>query len=172
MRLSSEDAIYCIRFIELLQTLKKVSFSTRIEFTFQLVTALIPLVQTLSESEAYNLGVFINEALSLVKNWNSDTLLSSDIKKREALPTQENSSKQKSILQELRSLILKLYSEFTHKISKLLESGNFILLRNTITLFNRLIVYFPATRDHAHHILDVLEKYFPDDSEKKSSLFY
>jgi len=73
LRLSPEDAIYCSRIVDYLLDLNKVSFKKRLEAKFELVYLILPCLQCCSESESYNVGVFLKDILKFALDYHSDS---------------------------------------------------------------------------------------------------
>lgn len=168
IKLSSADSIFCVKFIEFLHTIKGSTFSSQINLAFDLVSSLIPTLQSLSENEAYNMGVFFKEILEVSQNWNDEMKFYNDIQ----AANDKSTDKEKVSTNKMKALVLANDDKITARLVELLKCENFILMRNIVIILNRLITVYPATKGGASKILDAFEARFNEEGNNKSSLYY
>jgi Transcription factor/nuclear export subunit protein 2 len=75
LRLSPSDAIFTVKFLNAMMTLKRYPYLDQLEFKFNIVKTLFPSVQCCSEMEAKNLGIFFREILSMTENIHDNSKL-------------------------------------------------------------------------------------------------
>ncbi|CAI5989953.1 unnamed protein product, partial [Closterium sp. NIES-65] len=146
--MSPEDAVYCAKFI-----LRMHAAATPQFCTFQMVDAFVcksfhPLLASSSEAEAGRLGRFVLEILQAIYRWKSDAA----VYNAECLdhPGSSKSVMKKPnnnmTLDQFRTINWKWNAKLVKVLSTLLESTEYMHIRNALTLLSRVSAVFPVTK--------------------------
>ncbi|GJP77194.1 hypothetical protein CLOP_g7622 [Closterium sp. NIES-67] len=146
--MSPEDAVYCAKFILRLHAAATPQFCT-----FQIIDAFVcksfhPLLASSSEAEAGRLGRFVLEILQAIYRWKADAAVYS----AECLnhPGSSKSVMKKPnnnmTLDQFRTINWKWNAKLIKVLSTLLESTEYMHIRNALTLLSRVAAVFPVTK--------------------------
>jgi len=174
---SAQDAIYCANIIQQLHLMKTNNFSTLLCFD-RLFTDISTTVTSLTENEASRYGRFLNQMLTMVKNWHASkstyekncgdspgfvTLLRAN--------SNENKLATNLDFENFRHVCHKWQYKLTKAVVVLLESGEFCQIRNALVVLTKILPCFPAVTGLGQALEKRVEKIGQEEKDKRPDIF-
>jgi len=176
---SAQDAVYCANMIQQLHLMKTNNFSTLLCFD-RLFTDISTMVTSLTENEASRYGRFLNQMLTMVKNWHgSKSCYEKNCGDSPGFITLLRASSNEQNRQQANNLDFENFRHVCHKwqykITKalvcLLESGEFVQIRNALVVLTKILPCFPAVTGLGQALEKRVEKIGQEEKDKRPDIF-
>ncbi|KAL7538480.1 hypothetical protein ACHAXR_008594 [Thalassiosira sp. AJA248-18] len=174
--LSPEDSLFCAHFVKLLHKIKVPGFLT-IELIDNIVNAVIGSLYCMTEDEAGNCSIFLNEIWKSVNSWRYDNdAFASELKNTPGAQlskefAQENGYEDHSLTGGITHDDYKaIYSQWHQKIGNAaigcLKSSEYMHTRAALIVLSRIVLVFPTQPKTGDKILKTLGPLQSDDNER------
>merc|ERR1719457_160292 len=175
---SAQDAVYCANMIQQLHLMKTNNFSTLLCFD-RLFTDISTMVTSLTENEASRYGRFLNQMLTMVKNWHSSKSVYEKncgdspgfITLLRASSNEHNRSANHLDFENFRHVCHKWQYKITKALVCLLESGEFVQIRNALVVLTKILPCFPAVTGLGQALEKRVEKIGQEEKDKRPDIF-
>lgn len=165
--LTPEDALFAARFSEFMHSINTPGFNS-IGYYHTVTNAVPSMVLCITEREAANLGVFLNDTLSVLYRWYN----SAHEYKKEALNGRHGfaldlKDPEKSLLSysEFRKVMHNLHRSIEKVFIMSLQSTEYMSIRNSLKVLSKIVNVFPATRKSAEALEPIVDKLTKEDRE-------
>jgi len=174
--LSPEDSLYCAHFVKLLHKIKVPGFLT-IEVIDNIVNAVTGSLYCMTEDEAGNCSIFLNEIWKSVNSWRYDNdAFASELKDTPGSQLSEQFAEENGIENHaLTSGITHddykaIYSQWHQKIGSAaigcLQSSEYMHTRAALIVLSRIVLVFPTQPKTGDKILKTLGPLQSDDNAR------
>jgi len=175
---SAQDAVYCANMIQQLHLMKTNNFSTLLCFD-RLFTDISTMVTSLTENEASRYGRFLNQMLTMVKNWHSSKSVYEKncgdspgfITLLRASSNEQNRAANHLDFENFRHVCHKWQYKITKALVCLLESGEFVQIRNALVVLTKILPCFPAVTGLGQALEKRVEKIGQEEKDKRPDIF-
>lgn len=165
--LTPEDALFASRFSEFMHSINTPGFNS-IGYYHTVTNAVPSMVLCITEREAANLGVFLNDTLNVLYRWYN----SAHDYKKEVLNGRHGfaldlKDPEKSLLSysEFRKVMHNLHRSIEKVFIMSLQSTEYMSIRNSLKVLSKIVNVFPATRKSAQALEPIVDKLTNEDRE-------
>uniref|UniRef100_G1QCE7 THO complex subunit 2 n=1 Tax=Myotis lucifugus TaxID=59463 RepID=G1QCE7_MYOLU len=175
---SATDAVYCARFVELVHQQKTPNFSTLLCYD-RVFSDIIFTVASCTENEASRYGRFLCCMLETVTRWHSDratyekecgnypgflTIL-------RATGFDGGNQADQLDYENFRHVVHKWHYKLTKAAVHCLETGDYIHIRNILTVLTKILPYYPKVLNLGQALERRVHKIFQEEKGKRSRLY-
>ncbi|XP_064404641.1 THO complex subunit 2-like isoform X2 [Halichondria panicea] len=175
-RFTTLDALYCARFVIALHSQQTPNFSTLLFFD-RMFSDISYTVSCCTENEAMRYGRFLGALLETVSRWHlEDSVYSLECAKTPGFISMMRSSGQGNEKQDLdyenfRHITFKWHFKLTKSFAILLESKDYLQLRNALFVLIKIVPYYPKVFHLSIALEKRLEKILEEEKDKRQDLY-
>jgi THO complex subunit 2 len=154
VRLSPQDAVYCVRFLEKIKDLKwkKINILHILSLTNK---NFLPVIHASSHKESENIGVFLNELLLMLNRLKEPTVWEKECANNPVF-TLTVGSNDYAGRDKFQSIVKTINQRITYNLVSNIKSQTYHKIKNSLTILQMMMETYPKTYDNFNSIEDAL----------------